>query len=80
MNVPITYQVELSPDELEQLVTHLRRHLDEVDHELVRTDNPTLQHAIAREVKLLEAVLTRLTLAREGRLPDEHSELELHLS
>lgn len=51
---------EMSDDELTLLATHLRRHLDQVDQELVRTDNPTLQHAIAREVKILEGVMRRL--------------------
>lgn len=50
----------LTAEELPLLVTHLRRHLTQVDKELVRTDNPTLQHAIAHEVKVLEGVMHRL--------------------
>lgn len=53
-------KLELSGEELTLLVSHLRRHLEQVDKELVRTDNPTLQHAIAHEVKVLEAVMERL--------------------
>lgn len=64
MNEARPVQVELSNDELMLLSAHLRRHLDQVDKELVRTDNPTLQHAIAREVKILERVMERLELVK----------------
>jgi hypothetical protein len=60
MNEPRVVQVELSNEELKLLSSHLHRHLDQVDKELVRTDNPTLQHAIAKEVKVLEGVMKRL--------------------
>lgn len=60
MNEPRAVKVELSSDELSLLTVHLRRHLDQVDQELVRTDNPTLQHAIAKEVKILDGVMKRL--------------------
>lgn len=60
MNEPRAVQVELSSDELTLLEIHLRRHLDQVDRELVRTDNPTLQHAIAKEQRILEGVMRRL--------------------
>jgi hypothetical protein len=53
-------KLELSGEELTVLVAHLKRHLDQVDKELVRTDNPRLQHAIAREVRVLEGVVARL--------------------
>ncbi|MEW5742772.1 MAG: hypothetical protein AB1938_27900 [Myxococcota bacterium] len=59
MNVQAT-KLELSGEELTVLVAHLKRHLDQVDKELVRTDNPRLQHAIAHEVKVLEGVVARL--------------------
>lgn len=52
--------LKLTAEELPLLVSHLRRHLREVGQELVRTDNPTLQHAIARELKVLEGVMARL--------------------
>lgn len=64
MNEPRPVQFELSNDELTLLAVHLRRHLDQVDQELVRTDNPTLQHAIAREVKILEGVMKRLEIVK----------------
>lgn len=77
MDTPRMYQFKLSAEELEQLVTHLHRHLDEVDAELVRTDNATLQHHIAHEVKLLEAVLARLDMAKSGNAADAHMDLPL---
>jgi hypothetical protein len=52
--------VELSNEELNLLSAHLRRHLEDVDRELVRTENRMLQHAIAGEAKVLEAVVKRL--------------------
>lgn len=52
--------LQLTAEELPLLVNHLRRHLEQVAQELVRTDNPTLQHAIARELKVLEGVMARL--------------------
>ena len=61
MNEAHSVQLELSDEELVMLEVHLRRHLDQVDKELVRTDNPTLQHAIAREQRILESVMKRLT-------------------
>lgn len=50
----------LTAEELPLLVSHLKRHLTQVDQELVRTDNHELQHAIAHEVKVLEGVVARL--------------------
>lgn len=64
MNEPRTVKVELSSDELALLNSHLRRHLDQVDKELVRTDNPALQHNIAKEMKVLEGVMQRLELLK----------------
>jgi len=52
--------LELSGEELSVLVDHLHRHLDLVDRELVRTDNPTLQHHIAHEAKVLETIVKRM--------------------
>ncbi len=63
MNVPAKILVELTRDELSLLATHLHRHLEQVDKELVRTDNPSLQHAIAHEVQVLEGVVARLDAA-----------------
>ena len=55
-----TRTVNFSAEELTLLVDHLRRHLASVDQELVRTDNPMLQHAIAHEAQVLEDVIHRL--------------------
>lgn len=59
MNAPQN-ALPLSHEEVALLTTHLRRHLIDIDHELVRTENPRLQHAIAHELKVLEAVMARL--------------------
>lgn len=55
-----TRTVNFSAEELTLLVDHLRQHIAQVDRELVRTDNPMLQHAIAHEVQILESVVQRL--------------------
>jgi len=55
-----TLAIEFSAEELMILTVHLRRHLVEVDRELVRTDKAELQHAIARDEQVLESVLKRL--------------------
>lgn len=60
MTAAQTRTVNFSAEELTLLVDHLRRHLSQVDQELVRTDNPMLQHAIAHEVQVLEGVIHRL--------------------
>ena len=60
MNDPRTVRLELSSDELSLLELHLRRHLDSMDRELIRTEKRELQHAIAREVAQLERLLTRI--------------------
>jgi len=65
MNAPSPVTFSLSGDELTLLVSHLKRHLTEVDKELIRTDNPALQHNIAREVKMLESVMARLEAAKK---------------
>ena len=56
MNEPRPVMVELSNEELNMLAAHLRRHLEDVDRELVRTENRVLQHAIAGEAKVLRAL------------------------
>lgn len=56
--------LRLSAEELTLLSTHLHRHLHLIEKELVRTDNPTLQHAIAREVKVLEQLVARIDVIR----------------
>lgn len=63
MDEPRTVQLELSSEDLSLLELHLRRHLDQMDRELIRTEKRVLQHAIAQEVQRLEAVLKRLQAA-----------------
>ena len=41
MNEPRLIQIELTGDEVTLLEAHLKRHLDQVDKELVRTENHT---------------------------------------
>lgn len=52
--------LRLSAEELALLSAHLHRHLSLIEKELVRTDNPALQHAIAHEVKALEQLVARI--------------------
>jgi hypothetical protein len=63
MDPAMKTQIELSGEELTLLATHLRQHLEQVDRELVRTDNARLQHVIAHEAKVLDAVEKRLEAA-----------------
>lgn len=60
MNEPRRVQLPLTIDELTLLEAHLRRHLGQIDRELVRTENATLAHAIAGEEKVLEGIVDRL--------------------
>jgi len=52
--------LEMSPQEAQLLRTHMARHLENMEHELVRTDKAELQHALARELENLRALLQRL--------------------
>jgi hypothetical protein len=52
--------LEISPQEAQLLRTHLARHLEDVERELVRTDKAELQHSIARELEKLRVLLQRL--------------------
>ncbi len=52
--------LELSPQEAKLLRTHLARHLEVVENELVRTDKRELQHALAAELERLRALLQRI--------------------
>lgn len=58
--------LELSDSETQLLATHLARHVEHLDAELVRTDKHDLQHALAREVDELRALLRRLQVASGG--------------
>jgi hypothetical protein len=50
----------LSPDELLLLRRHLARYIGKLDAELVRTDQPALQHEFAREIDTLRMIERRL--------------------
>ncbi|MCC6763447.1 MAG: hypothetical protein IT293_02185 [Deltaproteobacteria bacterium] len=52
--------LDLSADEQRLLATHLVRHIEHLDAELVRTDQHALQHALAREIDQLRAIARRL--------------------
>ena len=54
--------LEISPQEAQLLRTHLRRHVENVEHELVRTDKSELQHSLARELENLRARLQRIDM------------------
>ena len=54
---------ELSSDEARLLLEHLAAHLKHLDAELVRTDQHDLQHALAAEVRSLQAIEERLSHA-----------------
>lgn len=58
-----TVRLELTRDELSLLELHLRRHLDLMDRELVRTEKRALHHAIAQEVLRLEHLLSKIQSA-----------------
>jgi len=59
-------KLELSPGEADVLAAQLRRHIAEVEGELVRTDKHPLQHALASDVEALKAILDRLTQTPRG--------------
>ena len=52
--------LELTAAEAQLLVTHLGRQIEHLDRDLVRTDKHELQHALAREIETLQAILARL--------------------
>ncbi|MCC6847089.1 MAG: hypothetical protein IT294_01210 [Deltaproteobacteria bacterium] len=56
----MTVTLEISADEQRLLATHLSRYIEHLDTELVRTDQPALQHALAREIDQLRAIARRL--------------------
>jgi hypothetical protein len=58
--------LELSTSEAQLLATHLARHLNRLDAELVRTDKYELQHALAREIEALRSVVSRLEAATKS--------------
>lgn len=58
--------LELSDSETQLLATHLARYVEHLDAELVRTDKHDLQHALAREIDGLRALLRRLEATSSG--------------
>lgn len=54
---------DLTPAEARLLVEHLRIYLERLDTELARADRYQLQHALAREGRMLESVCDRLSEA-----------------
>ena len=56
--------LELTESETRLLATHLERHLEHLDAELVRTDKHELQHALAREIEVLRSIVGRLAAGR----------------
>ena len=52
--------LEISPQEAQLLRTHLARHVQHVENELVHTDKHELQHSLASELEKLRALLQRL--------------------
>lgn len=58
--------LDLSPQEIQLLATHLVRYVDHLDAELVRTDKHELQHALAREIEALRSIARRLESASRG--------------
>jgi hypothetical protein len=52
--------LQISPQEAQLLRTHMARHLESVEDELVHTDKAELQHSLARDLENLRALLERL--------------------
>lgn len=50
----------IGDDDARLLKKHLDDHLRRLDADLVRTDNPDLQHAFAREIERLRAIAARI--------------------
>jgi hypothetical protein len=52
--------IDLSNDEAKLLTSHLIRHIQRVESELVHTDKVAMQHELAREVDALRAIERRI--------------------
>ena len=52
--------IDLSSDERQLLLSHLRRHIAYLDADLVRTEKHDLAHALAREIEQLGGIVQRL--------------------
>lgn len=53
--------LDLTSDEARLLVEHLQIYLRHVDAELARTERYQLQHALARQERVLETIFQRLS-------------------
>jgi hypothetical protein len=53
-------QLDLTKDEASFLKAQLARHLEHLEGELARTDKHELQHALARDVSAVRAILDRV--------------------
>ena len=56
----MTINLALSADDARLLHEHLRRHIDEVDDELIHTDNRTMRHALVEDVDRLRRIEKQL--------------------
>ena len=60
-------QLELTKDEASFLKAQLSRHLEHVQGELAHTEQHDLQHALARDLRELRALLDRVTRVADER-------------
>ena len=56
-------ELTISPAEAAFLSSHLRRHLQDVENELAHTEKHELQHALARDLELLQKLVDRFDRA-----------------
>jgi hypothetical protein len=56
-------ELDLSPTEVTFLIAQLRRHIQGVEDELAHTEKHELQHALARDVDLLNKLVERFDRA-----------------
>ncbi len=58
-------QIELSRDEAEMLREMLRRHVEELDKEINRTDSLGFKHELQKTDRVIEQILGRIAAALE---------------
>ena len=56
----MTITLALSPEDARFLHEQLQRHIDEVDDELIHTDERTMRHALAEDVDRLRRIERQL--------------------
>ena len=56
----MTITLALSPEDARFLREQLQRHIDEVDDELIHTDERTMRHALAEDVDRLRRIERQL--------------------